>query len=257
MNICGQSGLDESKQLQIENFIKTYKIDILQCQEIDISDDSFSNCNFITSNYEILDNNAVNKYGTCSIVANDFVTENVKRDTNGRIICFDIGQITFCNVYLPSGTDSIMKNNRENHISEILPQILINSKNSGCVGGDWNCIIDNIVATKKQSSKMSNSLKRLTSLFDWVDSFRCINPNLKHYSRYYKNSVHGEGASRIDRMYHFGDLVVLKADYVGVAFSDHMSLVVKIQLPDTLSKVLSPKHKSLFKAKPDVGSVPI
>ena len=29
MNIHGQTGLDESKQVQIENFIKSYKIDIL------------------------------------------------------------------------------------------------------------------------------------------------------------------------------------------------------------------------------------
>jgi len=257
MNICGQTGLDESKQLQIESFIKSYKVDILQCQEIDISDDSFSNCNFITSNYEILENNAVNKYGTCSIVSNSLVTENVKSDTNGRIICFDIGQMTFCNVYLPSGTDSYMKNNRENYISEILPQILINSKNLGCVGGDWNCISNILDATKNQSSKISNSLKRLTSVFDWADSFRSIHPNLKHYSRYYSNSVHGEGASRIDRMYHFGDLSIIKADYVGVAFSDHMSLVVQIQLPDTVSKVVSPKHKPLFKARPEVISDPV
>ena len=88
--------------------------------------------------------------------------------------------------------------------------------------------------------------KYVSIQFNWVDSFICIHPNLKHYSRYFKDSFHGEGASRIDRMYHFGDLVVLKADYVGVAFSDHMYLVVKIQLPDTLSKVLLPKPKSFF-----------
>ena len=34
MNVHGQSGLELSKELQIENFIKTYKIDILNCQEI-------------------------------------------------------------------------------------------------------------------------------------------------------------------------------------------------------------------------------
>ena len=65
MNIRGQNGLDETKQVKIENFIKSYKIDILNCQEINISEDSFSNCTFITSSYDIITNNAQNKYGTC------------------------------------------------------------------------------------------------------------------------------------------------------------------------------------------------
>ena len=43
MNIHGQTGLDESKQAQIENFIKSYKIDILNCQEINIDENSFKN----------------------------------------------------------------------------------------------------------------------------------------------------------------------------------------------------------------------
>ena len=43
MNIHGQSSLDESKQVQIENFIKSYKIDILNCQEINMDENSFKN----------------------------------------------------------------------------------------------------------------------------------------------------------------------------------------------------------------------
>ena len=49
MNIHGQTGLDESKQVQIENFIKSYKIDILNCQEINIDENSFKN--FLVSVY--------------------------------------------------------------------------------------------------------------------------------------------------------------------------------------------------------------
>ena len=39
MNIRGQTGLDLPKQLQIEKFIQTYRIDILNCQEINILED--------------------------------------------------------------------------------------------------------------------------------------------------------------------------------------------------------------------------
>ena len=112
MNIHGQTGLDDCKQVQIENFIKSYKIDILNCQEINIDEDSFKNCSFIASSYKSIINNAQNKYGTCCFVSNDLDFENVKVDTNGRIIAFDIGNNTFCNVYLPSGTDSATKKER-------------------------------------------------------------------------------------------------------------------------------------------------
>ena len=126
MNVRGQTGLDLVKQLQIENFIKSYKVDILNCQEINILEDSFNDCNHITSSFNIVSNNAQNKYGTCCIISNNFTPENIKTDTNGRIIAFNIENVTFCNVYLPSGSDQTMKNGRENYAAEIIPQLLIN-----------------------------------------------------------------------------------------------------------------------------------
>ena len=37
LNIRGQTGLDITKQIQIEKFMKAFKIDILNCQEINIT----------------------------------------------------------------------------------------------------------------------------------------------------------------------------------------------------------------------------
>ena len=76
--------------------------------------------------------------------------------------------------------------------NQIIPQILINCKKYGCVGGDWNCIIDNNDATKNAAQKQSKSLKRLVKTFSWVDSFRQLHPNSHQFSRYYDNTVHGE-----------------------------------------------------------------
>ena len=73
-------------------------------------------------------------------------------------------------MYLPSGNNSTLKNNLENYIAEVLPQILVNSKYAGCVGGDWNCIADVLDATKNPNSKISNSLERIIKTFDWNDS---------------------------------------------------------------------------------------
>ena len=68
INIRGQTGLSSAKQDQIETFILRNKIDILHLQEINISEDSFSNCNTISSSYNLLSNNSPTKYGTASLV---------------------------------------------------------------------------------------------------------------------------------------------------------------------------------------------
>ena len=66
-------------------------------------------CYYIKSNFEILSNNNINKYGTASLIKNEFEPLNIKYDTEGRVIKFDINNTTMCNVYIPSGTDSITR----------------------------------------------------------------------------------------------------------------------------------------------------
>ena len=54
INIRGQTGLHLSKQLQIENFIRENRIDILHLQESHIEENTFSECNLIASGYNIV-----------------------------------------------------------------------------------------------------------------------------------------------------------------------------------------------------------
>ena len=125
MNIRGQTGLTISKQIQIESFIIREKIDILHLQEINITEDSFSTCNTINAGFSIISNNAVNKYGTACIIKSDFSPENLLFDTKGRVIVFDIGGMTFANLYLPSGSDSVSKAEREEYSALTMPQLLL------------------------------------------------------------------------------------------------------------------------------------
>ena len=81
LNVHGQSGLPVTKQKQIEDFMRRNRIDVLHCQEINIDDESFNQCNYIKSNYNIIENNALNKYGTATIVRNNFAPENIRLDT--------------------------------------------------------------------------------------------------------------------------------------------------------------------------------
>ena len=88
--------------------------------------------------------------------------------------------------------------------------------------------------------------------FSWTDSYRSLHPNSLTFSRYYDHTKFGEGATRIDRQYHWGCIEIVEAKYVGVAFSDHQAQLVTMKLPEAKSKILSPKSRPQFKAKPDV-----
>ena len=109
MNCHGQSKLEVPKQLYIHNFLLTYKIDVLLCQETKIDANTFDQCNFIKSSYNIIKNNAHNPYGTSILAHTNITIDEVKFDTKGRIIIFNGDNITICNVYPKAGTDSESK----------------------------------------------------------------------------------------------------------------------------------------------------
>ena len=161
INIRGQTGFNSSKQSQIESFLLRNKIDVLHLQEVNITEDSFSTCNVISSSYNIISNNSPTKYGTASIIRSDLIAENILLDSHGRAIVFNIGGITLANLYLPSGTDSLSKSNREQYFAETIPQLLLNKLDSGCLGGDMNCITNKMDCTYNPAPKMSPSLVKL------------------------------------------------------------------------------------------------
>ena len=251
MNIHGQSKLPTTKQLQIQDFIKQYNVDILHMQETDINDETFNDCEYISANFNLISNNSETKYGTASLVRSDLDFKNVRCDTAGRAIIFDIGDISFGNLYAQSGTDGISRANRESFCGETLPNLLTNSKVSGCMGGDFNMIIDKKDATSNQEAKMSPTFKRLVQTFQWIDSFRILHPLANQFSRYY-NNIRGEGATRIDRSYHYGDIKVSRATYHPLAFSDHHSHVLKVELPDPFARLLCPRSLPAFRIKVEV-----
>ena len=170
--------------------------------------------------------------------------ENVNFDLEGRLITFDIGPVTFCNVYLHAGTDAASRQSRENYCGETLSNLLINRKQAGCAGGDWNCILDKNDATNSPSSKMSPSLKRLVSTFNWTDTHKEIHPKSSSFSHFYtvNNDLH---ATRIDRQYCWGNLQIERSEYIPVAFSDHFGYFVSLKCPVT-SESETPRQQQQF-----------
>ena len=116
-----------------------------------------------------------------------------------------------------------------------------------------NCITHNLDCTQHPESKKSPSLTRHIRTFDMVDSYRSMFPGKKIFSHYYSyGQAGGQGATRIDRSYNWGDIIVHDARYVPVAFSDHMAYVVSISIPTLSSTLSSPKSRPLFKVRPEV-----
>ena len=251
LNLRGQTGFPVHKQLQVEQFLKSKNCDILNLQEAQINDETFKECKYIETNYSVLVNNAENGYGTASIVRNDLTVENVLCDTKGRVLVFDIAGITFGNLYLPSGTDGNFRKSRENYFGEIIPQILINRKTSGCIGGDFNCIISKKDATQFSDSKMSPCLARLVKALEWIDSYKSIHPEATIFSRYYESRGRS-GATRIDRQYQWGEIVTVQAEYTPVALSDHLAHTVKIRVPHLLARLCCPRGRPMFKVREEV-----
>ena len=238
------------KQLQIEAFSK-FNHCKLSLQEAHIEDETFSTCDFICSSYNIIQNNSINKFGTASLVKSELNAEDIRCDSEGKVIIFNIGEITLANFYLQSGTDSKSRTSRENYCCEVIPGMLGGCKEVGVVGGDLNCIIDKKDATHNPEAKWSKGLQRLVKLKEWKDSFRTLYPDTLAYSRHYENT-RAAGASRIDRSYHFGELKVIEAKYLPLAFSDHFGFLVKYELPDILSRAFCPRSRHSFRLRAEV-----
>ena len=98
--------------------------------------------------------------------------------------------------------------------------------------------------------KTSPTLKRLIRLKGWQDSYRSLHSKVI-YSHYYENMKY-EGASRIDRIYHQGDITPVTVSYESIAFSDHMGIIAEYTVPDFINKQLSPRFRPRFKITEDI-----
>ena len=136
--------------------------------------------------------------------------------------------------------------------AETLPQLLLQRLPHGAAGGDLNSIISLSDSNRNANTKISPSFKTLVTSFAWQDSYRVLFPCAVQYSRVYSNELQGEGASRIDRCYHWGELTVQEAEYHPISFSDHLSLRIVYTLPSRLTHVVAPQARPHFKIPPEI-----
>ena len=252
INCVGQSKFPISKQLEIQSFICAQKIDILHLQECKIDEDSFSQCGYLNSNFNIFSNNKPDGsfYGTASLVRSDLEVTNIHTDDDGRVIVFDAAGCTWAKMYIPCASGRIARENREEYFGNIIPQLMIRWLGQGAAGGDFNSIIYLKDSKKYPENKLSPTCKLLVNSFTWSDSYRTLHPRAEQFSRY--QSANSEGATRIDRAYHWGEIKVTEAAYYSISFSDHLILKISYILPHDLDRHLTPQTKPSLKIPPGV-----
>ena len=82
---------------------------------------------------------------TACLVKSDLNIENIHFDNAGRVIVFDVADITIASVYLPSGTGPAARAAREDYCGGVLPRLLTNRRRSGYMIGDWNCVLSAVL----------------------------------------------------------------------------------------------------------------
>ena len=150
INCYGQSKFPVSKQLEIQSFICQHKLDIIHLQKSKIDEDSFAQCGFVTSNFNIFANNKPDgsHFGTASLVRSDLDVSDIHTDNEGRVIVFNAAGCSWGNFYLPSGSSRNARASREEYFSLTIPQLMLHRLAQGAAGGDFNSIIAIDIARK-------------------------------------------------------------------------------------------------------------
>ena len=171
VNVRGQQSLSPAKLHQLTDFIKQYSLNIVNLQETHISEDTFSDCEYITQNFDIIYNNAPSKFGTAVLVSTAIKYSNVKMDQSGHVIVYNLQElnITGANIYLQCGASTEAKNSREEYSARIMPQLLLERSQNTYIGGDWNNIVLKSDCTRHPDNKMSPALAKLIKTFQFSD----------------------------------------------------------------------------------------
>ena len=89
-----QSGMGRAKFDQLEQAALKLKPDIILLQEVHFMCDTLDNQNFITNSYQVIHNNALNGYGTAALVRFDLHPTQIRKDDEGRVLCFEVADLT-------------------------------------------------------------------------------------------------------------------------------------------------------------------
>lgn len=221
----------KAKQSLVRDFVNLNDIDIVFFQEMSMTSTSF------LSGHDVILSYTNSCRSTAVAIRKNFVYSDMLVDPSGRIISFIVNGVNFVNVYAQSGSQ--YKKERNDFFTESIAIHLNKHFDSLVIGGDFNCVL-----SENDCRGANNFCQGLQQLIDKM--------KLKDVAKHkIKKPVftffRGNSASRLDRFYFSANLVdkVYDVQTVPLAFSDHHSVIVKIEVDK-----LPPLH---FQSQP-IGS---
>lgn len=211
-NITNPTKLDA-----LRTFVRSADLDVIFLQEVE-------NVQLELPGFDLIFNVDERRRGTAIAVKQLLQYKNVHRSLDSRLISLLIGEVTFVNVYAPSGSQN--RNNRESFFNSIVP-FYLRTSNYVVFGGDFNCVVNERDATG--SGSQSPTLKRLMTSMKLTDSWTELNGTRVEYSL-----LRHDSASRLDRILVGATMRgwLRNAYFSATAFTDHKAYTVRIVLPD-------------------------
>ena len=217
------------KQLQLIDYMKNNKIDILLLQEHNIR---YKNkiCNEILDLYHVTINLSIAQKGGTAIIINkklpvEIINQELSADS--RITSIKIrlySQILkIINIYAPSGSDN---RERDEIFQKDLLFYLRNYINYTILAGDWNCIESNR-DSESRTMQISKTLKNLINQIQFKDAWISKKKTIEY--TYVRNNY----GSRLDRIY-VKEIVnyITDINVKNVSFSDHSSVIMNLEVPN-------------------------
>ena len=220
---------EHNVQLQLVNYIKFKRLDIIFIQEHNLRDKSKLS-NDLLKVCDVYINLAICQKGGTAVLINKKVSYNLlcnEMSADSRIMSIRIklfeNILHLVNVYAPANETY---SERDRFFHEDLLYYLRNNLNNIILGGDWNCVLNERDCQSKNIhiSKALLSIVRSVKIRDaW---------SVKHKDIVYTYARQNYG-SRIDRIY-VKDLAnyIENINVTHVNFSDHSSVEMLINLPN-------------------------
>lgn len=214
------------KKSLLRDFIWNHDLDIIFVQEL-----AFENFAFISSHTAIV-NISEERKGTGVLLRNNLNYSDVVLNINGRITSLTVDSINYINIYAHSG--SAFKKERDILFRDDILVHLAHGRENVIVG-DFNCVLngDDMSGSVKN---FCSGLKTLVESLDLKDVERVLLKNQKNYT-----FVRGPSRSRIDRFYASEHIirVVREIKTVPLSFSDHHSVILKINVPQNQDTIFT------------------
>lgn len=201
----------------LRSFIRSADLDVVFLQEV-------QNEQLFVPGFTLIFNVDFQQRGTAIAVRDQFNIHHIEKSLDNRIVSVRIGQVTFINIYAPSG--ALLRSSREEFFNLSVAHYLRHSTEYVVLGGDFNAVVNQKDATG--TSSVSPMCKRLMTAAQLLDTWEILNGNRVEYSYIRSNT-----ASRLDRILISNSMrsQIRTTNFAVTSFADHKAYMIRMVLP--------------------------